>query len=192
MSLMNSTGDRLRRATQLWHAYLAATGQRFELAQFLKDPALEKQVLDGALASGDAKLIALAQDWLRDTGQAVPAAAARAAPRLPRPRIPPKPRSRRATCAVFDNWRFRATPKKTPRKCAAFSLSKKLKSLTSRSSDGTSGRSSRWWHHSRTARPGRQPEPGWQHSAHRWRSMKPTAQRHSPHQPSSWRQRDPH
>ncbi|HET9474007.1 MAG TPA: hypothetical protein VFO82_08940 [Steroidobacteraceae bacterium] len=75
MSVMNSTGDRLRRATQLWHAYLAATGQRFELAQFLKDPALEKQTLDGALASGDVKLIALAEDWLRDTGQAVPAAA---------------------------------------------------------------------------------------------------------------------
>ena len=30
-------------------------------------------MLDGALASGDQKLIALAQDWLRDTGQAVPA-----------------------------------------------------------------------------------------------------------------------
>ena len=73
MSLMTSTGERLRRATQLWHAYLAATGQRFDLAQFLKDEAIEKQALDGALASGDVKLIALAQDWLRDTGQAVPA-----------------------------------------------------------------------------------------------------------------------
>jgi hypothetical protein len=73
VSVINSTGDKLRRATQLWHAYLASTGQRFELATFLKDPALEKQTLDAALASGDAKLIALAQDWLRDTGQAVPA-----------------------------------------------------------------------------------------------------------------------
>jgi hypothetical protein len=72
MSSLNSTGEKLRRATQLWHAYLAITGQRFELAMFLKDPALEKQTLDDALASGDAKLIALAQDWLRDTGQAVP------------------------------------------------------------------------------------------------------------------------
>lgn len=72
MGLMNNTGDRLRRATQLWHAYLSSTGQRFELAQFLKDAALEKQVIDGALASGDQKLIVLAQDWLRDTGQAVP------------------------------------------------------------------------------------------------------------------------
>ena len=70
MSLMNSTADRLRRATQLWHAYLTITGQRFELAQFLKDPALEKQALDAALASGDQKLIGLAQDWLRDSGQA--------------------------------------------------------------------------------------------------------------------------
>jgi hypothetical protein len=69
MSLLNSTGERLRRATALWHAYLAGTGQRFELAQFLKDPVLEKQILDGALASGDARLIALAQEWLRDTGQ---------------------------------------------------------------------------------------------------------------------------
>jgi len=76
MSLMNSMGERLRRATQLWHAYLSATGQRFELAQFLKDPAIEKQALDGALSSGDARLIALAQDWLRDTGQAVPAVVA--------------------------------------------------------------------------------------------------------------------
>ena len=76
MSLINSMGERLRRATQLWHTYLAATGQRFELAQFLKDPAIEKQTLDGALASGDAGLIALAQDWLRDTGQAVPAGVA--------------------------------------------------------------------------------------------------------------------
>ena len=76
MSSINSTGERLRRATQLWHAMLAATGQRFELAQFLKDPAIEKQALDAALASGDQKLIALAQDWLRDTGQAVPAVVA--------------------------------------------------------------------------------------------------------------------
>ena len=76
MSLMNSTGERLRRATQLWHTYLAATGLRFELAQFLKDPALEKQVLDSSLVSGDPKLLALAQDWLRDTGQAVPAVVA--------------------------------------------------------------------------------------------------------------------
>ena len=73
MSALNSTGERLRRATQLWHAYLAVAGVRFDLAQFLKDPSLEKQVLDGALASGDQKLAALAQDWLRDTGQAVPA-----------------------------------------------------------------------------------------------------------------------
>ena len=41
MSLLNSTGDRLRRANQLWHAYLSSTGQRFDLAQFLKEPALE-------------------------------------------------------------------------------------------------------------------------------------------------------
>jgi hypothetical protein len=81
VSARNSTGERLRRATQLWHATLAATGQRFELAQFLKDPSIEKRALDAALASGDAKLIALAQDWLRDTGQAVPAVvASRAGP----------------------------------------------------------------------------------------------------------------
>jgi hypothetical protein len=80
MSLINGTGERLRRATQLWHAYLASAGVRFDLAQFLKDASLEKQVLDGALASGDAKLIALAQDWLRDTGQPVPATGGRAQP----------------------------------------------------------------------------------------------------------------
>jgi hypothetical protein len=74
MSLMNSTGERLRCATQLWHGYLAATGQRFELAQFLKDAALERQILDKALASGDQKLMALAQDWMLGTGQAVPTA----------------------------------------------------------------------------------------------------------------------
>jgi hypothetical protein len=72
MSLLNSTGDRLRRANQLWHAYLGSTGLRFDLAQFLKDPALQRQVLESSLASGDPKLITLAQDWLRDTGQAVP------------------------------------------------------------------------------------------------------------------------
>jgi hypothetical protein len=72
MSLINSTGDRLRRANQLWHAYLASTGLRFDLAQFLKEPALEKQILESSLASGDPKLVTLAQDWLRDTGQAVP------------------------------------------------------------------------------------------------------------------------
>jgi hypothetical protein len=76
MSHMNSTGERLRRANQLWHAYLSATGQRFELAQFLRDPAFEKATLDSALGSGDAKLIGLVHDWLRDTGQAVPAVAA--------------------------------------------------------------------------------------------------------------------
>jgi hypothetical protein len=72
MSLMTTTSEKLRRATALWHAYLTITGQRFELALFLKDPALEKQTIDSALASGDAKLVSLAQEWLRDTGQAVP------------------------------------------------------------------------------------------------------------------------
>ncbi len=69
---LTSTGDRLRRATQLWHALLAGSGQRFDLAAFLKDPVVEKQVLEGALASGDPKVVTLAQDWMRDTGQAVP------------------------------------------------------------------------------------------------------------------------
>ena len=64
MSLLNSTADRLRRANQLWHAYLASTGLRFDLAQFLKEPALEKQILESSLASGDPKLVTLAQDWL--------------------------------------------------------------------------------------------------------------------------------
>lgn len=97
MSAITSTGDRLRRATQLWHAYLAATRLRFELAQFLKDAALEKQVLDGALVSGDAKLVALAQDWLRDTGQPVPAVTRvvptvqSAKPSQAEPAEPPKP-----------------------------------------------------------------------------------------------------
>ena len=76
MSLMTSTAERLRRATALWHAYLTTTGQRFELAMFLKDPELEKQVIAGALAHGDPKLVTLAQDWLRDTGQVVPAVVA--------------------------------------------------------------------------------------------------------------------
>jgi|SRR3982751_5973250 hypothetical protein len=72
MSLMTTTAEKLRRATALWHAYLTTTGKRFELALFLKDPMLEKQTVDSALASGDAKLVSLAQEWLRDTGQAVP------------------------------------------------------------------------------------------------------------------------
>ena len=72
MSVINSTGERLRRATALWHAYLANTGNRFDLAQFLKDPVFEKQTLDNALASGNQTLAALAQDWLLGTGQAVP------------------------------------------------------------------------------------------------------------------------
>jgi len=76
MSLMNSTAERLRRATALWHAYLTIAGQRFELAMFLKDPELEKQVISAALAHGDPKLVTLAQDWLRDTGQAVPSVVA--------------------------------------------------------------------------------------------------------------------
>jgi hypothetical protein len=79
----SSTGERLRGATQLWHAYLAATGVRFDLAQFLKDPGLEKQVVEGALASGDAKLIALAQAWLGDGGRVVPATAAQRAATQP-------------------------------------------------------------------------------------------------------------
>jgi hypothetical protein len=76
MSILNSTGDRLRRANQLWHAYLSSTGLRFDLAQFLREPALEKQILESSLASGDPKLVTLAQDWLRDTGQGVPAVVA--------------------------------------------------------------------------------------------------------------------
>ena len=76
MSLMNSPGERLRRANQLWHAYLASAKVRFDLVQFLQDPELERQVLNGALASGDPKLVQLAQDWLRDTGQSVPSVVA--------------------------------------------------------------------------------------------------------------------
>jgi hypothetical protein len=92
MSLINSTGDRLRRANQLWHAYLASTGLRFDLAQFLKEPALEKQILESSLASGDPKLVTLVQDWLRDTGQAVPAVpASRATPAATAAAEAPKP-----------------------------------------------------------------------------------------------------
>lgn len=87
MSLMNSTSDRLRRATALWHAYLTIAGTRFELVQFLKDPELEKQVIAGALAHGDPKLTTMAQDWLRDTGQAVPAVVASRV--IPAPATPP-------------------------------------------------------------------------------------------------------
>ena len=91
MGLMNSTAERLRRATALWHAYLTVTGQRFDLGSFLKDPELEKQAVAQALASGDQKLVGLAQDWLRDSGQVVPSmvaaqvmpAAAAASPSLP-------------------------------------------------------------------------------------------------------------
>ena len=72
MGSMNTTAERLRRANALWHAFLTATSQRFDLATFLKDPELEKETIAQALASGDQKLVGLAQDWLRDTGQAVP------------------------------------------------------------------------------------------------------------------------
>jgi len=76
MANMNSTAERLRRANALWHAFLAATGQRFDLGTFLKDAALEKETIAQALASGDQKLVGLAQDWLLDTGQAAPSAVA--------------------------------------------------------------------------------------------------------------------
>src|SRR5689334_16474942 len=72
MTHMNTPAERLRRANALWHAFLTATGQRFDLATFLKEPELEKQTLELALASGDPKLVGLAQDWLRDTGRALP------------------------------------------------------------------------------------------------------------------------
>ena len=85
MSLMNSTSEKLRRATALWHVYLTVTGQRFELALFLKDPGLEKQVITGALTHGDQKLAGLAQDWLRDTGQAAPVVATRVTSAAPAP-----------------------------------------------------------------------------------------------------------
>ena len=85
MSLMNSTAERLRRATALWHAYLTIAGRRFELAMFLKDPELERQVIAGALAHGDPKLVMLAQEWLRDTGQAVPAVVASRVMQPPEP-----------------------------------------------------------------------------------------------------------
>ena len=76
MANMNTTAERLRRANTLWHAFLTATGQRFDLGAFLKDAGLEKETIAQALASGDAKLVGLAQDWLRDTGQVVPAVVA--------------------------------------------------------------------------------------------------------------------
>jgi hypothetical protein len=93
MGTINGTGERLRRATQLWHAYLAARSERFELAQFLNDASVEKRVIEAALAGGDAKLAILAKEWLRDTGQGVSAPAAapvRAAPTAPAAVDPPK------------------------------------------------------------------------------------------------------
>jgi hypothetical protein len=75
-------------------AYLAATDQRFELALFLKDAAIEKQTLETALASGDQKLVTLAQEWLRDTGQAVPSVNAA--------RVSAQPTAARVTAAEPD------------------------------------------------------------------------------------------
>jgi hypothetical protein len=37
MGNMNTTAERLRRANALWHAFLTATGERFDLGTFLKD-----------------------------------------------------------------------------------------------------------------------------------------------------------
>jgi len=99
MSLINSTAEKLRRATALWHVYLTVTGQRFDLGSFLKNVEVEKQAIAQALSSGDRKLVTLAQDWLRDTGQAVPAvvaarvmpAQAPAAPAAPTPSEAGKP-----------------------------------------------------------------------------------------------------
>ena len=63
---------------------------------FLRDPELERQVIAGALAHGDPRLVTLAQEWLRDTGQAVPAVIASrvvqpAAPASAAPADAPKP-----------------------------------------------------------------------------------------------------
>jgi hypothetical protein len=66
-----SPAERLRRASQLWHVFLQVTGQRFELAQFVSNAAVERGTIETALASGDKGLIGLAQEWLRDTGQAL-------------------------------------------------------------------------------------------------------------------------
>jgi hypothetical protein len=97
MSLINTSAERLRRANALWHAYLTITGQRFELAMFLKDPELERQTIAGALVHGDPKLAALAQDWLRDTGQVVPSAVgSRMAPKAS---VPPAPANAPAEAA---------------------------------------------------------------------------------------------
>ena len=64
--------------------------------------------MDGALASGDAKLIALAQEWLRDTGQAVPAVARVARCRRQRrlPRRACRSREARAICAAYAERAF--------------------------------------------------------------------------------------
>jgi hypothetical protein len=66
-----SPAERLRRASQLWHVFLQVTGQRFELAQFVSNAAVERSTIETALASGDRGLIGLAQEWLKDTGQAL-------------------------------------------------------------------------------------------------------------------------
>src|SRR5688572_2065215 len=63
--------ERLRRASQLWHVFLQVTGQRFELAQFVSNAMVERSTIETALASGDRGLIGLAQEWLKDTGQAL-------------------------------------------------------------------------------------------------------------------------
>jgi hypothetical protein len=92
-----SPAERLRRASQLWHVFLQVTGQRFELAQFVSNAAIERSTIETALASGDKGLIGLAQEWLKDTGQALyvaqtPSASAGSAAAGAKPAAPAAPR----------------------------------------------------------------------------------------------------
>jgi hypothetical protein len=94
-----SSSSKLKRATQLWHAALALTGQRFDLLRFIADADYEQVTLAGINGSAQTELVAAADAWRRGPDKAAtktsgqegaaalpPAAFADAVPHKPRKR----------------------------------------------------------------------------------------------------------
>jgi hypothetical protein len=90
----NSEGERVKRASKIWHAFMKARGVRIDLVQFARDATYERRMVDQALDSGVPELVAAAEEWVRGASAApspTPAPANAAAAPRPAPSAAPAP-----------------------------------------------------------------------------------------------------
>lgn len=77
MIMAETEGDRVKRASRVWHAFTRTIGVRIDLVRFARDADYEKSCIAQAQGSGNAELAKVIAEWLGGT----PAAAASPQPK---------------------------------------------------------------------------------------------------------------